>query len=239
MKHVLHDGATDDYLESIAVDPLLREAVYSKIGEYCHECRNRLNSLKLGLYLARQQASPEVIERWAEVDRRYGDLEARLELLHQLCRPMVLSKVQIDLDLLISDRRLAWTQFCEARHVGLRFEPPSHPVVASLDVERLGRALDGLVAWRSSEADAASLVAEVRWWLESDVVHLVWAEAPSTQPSRPVETNRWALAWLIRVVAEHGGQTRISGEPGWKLEIRWPSPGSANLATAALAGATP
>ena len=41
------DDALGGQLLRIARDPDLRQRVYEHLREYCHQCRNRLNSLKL------------------------------------------------------------------------------------------------------------------------------------------------------------------------------------------------
>ena len=43
-------------LMEFARDTTLRQEVYKRLGEYCHQCRNRLNSLKLSLYLVKRQS---------------------------------------------------------------------------------------------------------------------------------------------------------------------------------------
>ncbi len=238
MQQDVQEEGLDAQLEAIARDASLRGEIYGKIGEYCHQCRNRLNSLKLGLYLVKQLAASENIGCWSEVDHHYSELESRLEHLQRLCRPLALSRIRIDLDLLIADRRKSWTQLWVAADRRLRFEIPIRPVVASLDVDRMGQALDGIIAWRARAA-AGGVDTEVRWWIESGDVHLSWAEQHSDHSRESSGEDRWPLAWLIRVVAEHEGQTTVREEDGWTIEICWPSATAPCPETSALVGTSP
>ncbi len=206
----------------IARDPSLRAAVYDRIGEYFHQCRNRLNSLKLSLYLVKRQADGELSDAWSCLDRHYGELEQKVDTVQRLCRPMTLSRVRIGLELLIDDRRSAWTEVWTARHGTLRFVGPPGPVVARLDVDRLGHALDAFVAWRAEQGGEA-LDVTLRWWSESGDVRLSWEESPGAADPDPAEDSRWSLPWLIRVIAEHGGETEVRDGEGWRLALRWPA----------------
>ena len=197
---MLHEPLTndiDEHLDAIARDPTLRGALYGQIGEYFHQCRNRLNSLKLSLYLIKRQADCDLVGPWSEAARQYDELERRMEHLQRLCRPLTLSRVRIGLDLLLNDRQAGWSALWASRHELLRIEPPPSPVVASFDVDRLGHALDRFVAWRAGQG-AGSSVACLRWWARSGEVHLSWVESAAAVRFDPANDCEGALPWLIR-----------------------------------------
>ena len=77
----MHPGKTDlefaEQLLRIAEDPDLRWTIYERLGEYCHRCRNQLNSLKLSIYLARKQSPASRPCLWTEIERDYQVLEQR------------------------------------------------------------------------------------------------------------------------------------------------------------------
>lgn len=136
-------GTTDtvlgDLLLLVARDSGLRLEVYEHLREYCHQCRNRLNSLKLSLYLAMRQSSLPTSDPWAEIEQHYRDLESRVEQVQFLCRPLVLTRTTLGLDLLIADRREKWTRQMAEQGRGLELIPPKDRAVASFDVDTLGR----------------------------------------------------------------------------------------------------
>lgn len=224
-------ATTDDVLGGqllrIARDCELRQQVYEHLREYCHQCRNRLNSLKLSLYLAMKQSPSQPADYWVEIERCYRDLENRVEQVQYLCRPLVLSRVTLGLDLLMDDRRVEWARLMAEQGRALEFIPPSERAVASFDVDSLGRALDSVVAWRASDRSAGRL-ARLGWRVEDGFVHLSWDEpAMATLPEDDPEPGHppppWILPVLARVALAHGGDYRIADEAGWCLEIAWPT----------------
>ena len=223
-------GTTDDVLGMqlirIARDPDLRGMVYDRLREYCHQCRNRLNSLKLSLYLALKNRPSNGPDPWVDIDRQYQELERRVDRVQALCRPLTLSRVTLGLELLIDDRQEAWSRTMSSGGRELELVAPTERAVASFDVERLGQALDSLVAWRAS-ADSAGSMARLRWWEEAGYAHLAWEEPPEAGPSAggvvSEDTAAWTLPLLVRVVLAHGGDYLVAEACGWRLEISWPS----------------
>ena len=223
-------GTTDDVLGAqllqIARDPDLRRMVYERLGEYCHQCRNRLNSLKLSLYLAMRNSSPNAPNLWGDINRHYQELERRVDRVQTLCRPLTLSRVTLGLDLLIDDRREAWGLAFSSKGRDLDFVAPAERATASFDVERLGQALDALVTWRTSDPSAAGR-AKLRWWVEAGYAHVTWEESgtivEATRRTAKVCEATWALPLIARVAMAHGGDFSLSEEKGWRLEISWPS----------------
>ena len=217
-----------DQLLRIAHDPDLRQAVYGRLGEYCHQCRNRLNSLKLSIYLAMKQAPASTLDFWEEINGHYQALESRVEQVQWLCRPISLSRVSLGLDLLIDDRRPAWASSMESKGRGLEVIPPADRAIANFDVEQLGRAIDAVVDWRAAEPGSNG-PPELRYWVEAGVAHITWAE-PGTPASPGLgscphehRASTWALPLVARVILAHGGDYRIETDRGWRLEISWPS----------------
>lgn len=222
----MSDHALADQLVRIARDPELRRLVYERLGDYCHQCRNRLNSLKLSLYLAMKQSSIVPPSHWNTIDLHYQELERRVDRVQMLCRPLELSRVTLSLELLFDDRRDSWMRLMSSRGRNLEFVRPSEKSIASFDVERLGQALDSLVKWRAGDT-SASRSATLRWWVDSGYVHLIWEE-PLARPFRQAESNcdeeaTWTLPLLARVAIAHGGEYRLQEEHGWRLEVSWPT----------------
>ncbi len=224
--HLGDDGGLGGQLLAIARDAGLRRAVYGRLGEYCHQCRNRLNSLKLSLYLARRGATEVRSGGWDELDARYQELEKLVERVQIICRPMALSRVTLSLDLLIDDRRAEWTRLLHGSGGDLVFLPPAEATVASFDVDRLGSALDALVAWRAG-GGAAGKTARLRWWAEAGHSHLLWEEDGRNQGEDAdppaVEDRSWTLPFVARVIEAHGGDFRLKVGHAWRLDLSWPA----------------
>jgi len=214
-----------DYLLQIARDADLRLQVYEQLREYCHQCRNRLNSLKLGIYLAIRQAPSPTPESWFEIERDYQVLESRVELVQLLCRPLVLSRVTLGFDLLIEDRRDSWSQLMKRQGRDLEFLPPQDRAVVSFDVQILGRVFDSLVSWRAS-MPSAGRSARMSWWVENGLAHVIWDESeksPASDETSPGSACAWTLPLLARVALAHGGDYQIETDQGWHLEVVWPA----------------
>src|SRR5437660_1654591 len=112
-------GATEliwtDVLVRMAQDPAQVAWLHGIIGPYCHQSRNLLNGLKIGLYIARRKDDDPVTgvcprhgSHWDELDRAYRAVEERLDRLQSLCRPLELAPVRLPLSLLMEERRGRW-----------------------------------------------------------------------------------------------------------------------------------
>jgi len=220
------DARLADQLLAIARNPILRHSVYERLGEYCHQCRNRLNSLKLSLYLARRGAVEGYAGTWDALDGHYLELELLIERVQVICRPMVLSRITVGLDLLIEDRRQEWTSILAGRGGDLSFIAPTDRALASLDIDRMILGLDALARWRSV-AVAPGTTTRIRWWVDAGWAHLAWEEDPPrarfTLGTDPSPDRTWTLSLLARVAAEHDGELRLNDRLGWRLELTWPS----------------
>ncbi len=214
-------------LMMLARDPEIRQTVHDQIGEYCHQGRNLLNSLKLGLYLANRQAAGRNPNIWNDLNGHYTNLERMFERFQLMCRPMNLSKVRIDLELLIGDRLDHWSRLMANAGGRLDCSLAKGPAVAAFDPARLGSAFDGLVGWRAT-GDAVGSVARLGWGVEDGHAYLSWDEAvrsPSSNlsSSGPTHLDAWPLPILARVIHAHGGDLRIATGEGWRLHLSWPA----------------
>jgi nitrogen-specific signal transduction histidine kinase len=215
-----------DQLLWIAQDPDLRRSIYERLGGYCHQCRNRLNSLKLSLYLAMKQSLDTGEAYWAAIENEYQDLERSVDRIQVFCKPPTSSRVTLDLELLFENRRDAWTRVFMKEARTLEYDPPASPAIASFDVDQIGQALDSLVEWRAGEATSRG-PARLRWWLEAGNAHVVWEESRAKMshsgavPAHDGAT--WSLPLLTRVVKAHGGDLSVTAKNGWKVELSWPS----------------
>jgi len=213
-------------LMAIAQDPVLRHDLDQILGDYCHQCRNRLNSLKLSIYLVKRQSLGKIPEAWRSLESDYQTLEAQFERIQTICRPICLSLVTIGLNLLFEDRHESWSKIMAECGRELEIHQPDGRSVARFDVHHLGTALDAVVAWRAEQGSRVAKTC-LRWWVEAGQAYVKWIEplAPD-QTDKPISfrpETAWTLPTLTRVVAEHGGDLKIDDRNGWVLTLSWPS----------------
>lgn len=225
------DVAKEPPLWQVVSDDRLLEELYRLCGEFCHEARNRLNSLHLCLYLSRPEETTAEEAHWERLETSYRETVQQIELIQTICRPMRLELMPLSLELLIDDRAEAWSKQWRSRGSRLEFRPPPRLARGLIDPMLLTRALDGLAAWRASSATPETLTT-IQWWEEGGEFALDWIESPANgsvqpelYPARPeVRTNgTLTLALLARVVHEHGGGIDQTDEPSFRVSLRWPS----------------
>ncbi len=216
-------------LMEIAQNPSLRRDLDQILGDFCHQCRNRLNSLKLSIYLAKRQALGPIHEAWRSLESDYYSLEAQLDRFQTICRPMGLSLVSIGLCLLFDDRWESWSKLLANRGSELEFVRPKLRSIARFDVNKLGAALDSMVAWRAEQGTLSRKMI-VRWWVESGQAHILWIEPKvAEQVIRSPDDqlgSAWTLPILTRVLTEHGGSLSVDDREGWALSLSWPASSS-------------
>jgi hypothetical protein len=218
----LADGSLAKQLLEAARDPMLRHSVYLQLGEYCHQCRNRLNSLKLSLFLATKHSTDGLRRDWTTIEREYLELERIVDRVQTIFRPMTLTRVTIALDLFFEDRREEWTRLISAGGGELEWLRPRSRGLASIDVVRMGQALDALVHWRAGECSPDG-VARLRWWVEAGTAHVSWEDSDSSPTSPASDGPTWTLPLIARVVEAHGGEFRLSDDKTWRLDLSWPA----------------
>ena len=215
-----------DGLLRIARDLELRGELGSPLGAFCHQFRNRLNSLKLGIYLAKRQAAGELAQSWETLERDYLAIEDRLDRIQLVCRVAHAIPVGIGLDLLFEDRSPSWTEALQRGGAHLTLTPPTSGCPTRVDIERIGSALDDLVLWRSA-ARSGHREVRVEWDHTADRTTIRWSE--SLLASEPVAADRaepwrtWTLPILARLMADHRGTLTVSEGPTWELTLQWPA----------------
>ena len=210
-------GGLAGCLWGVANSPPQTAALYRLLGDYCHAARNRLNSLKLELYMARRAGCD-----LGGLEGRYMEVEMMLEQLQAICRPIRLMPIHAALGTMVNERRSAWESVWGGnRGARLRVEPPPGAAVSAVfDPIRLGQGLDGLVAWRGQSA-RAGISATIRWRDEGRHVVWEWQEPPGEPPAIPTAAAM-AVPMLAKVVVAHGGTLAIDVEYGFHLRLHLP-----------------
>src|SRR4051794_23741478 len=149
-------------LVGVATHPARIKGLHHILSEFCHLFRNKLNCMRLSLYLAKRHASPEMVARWAELEARYREVEHFLEQLQLICRPMPLKPIALDLGRFLEEHRAIWERWLSVGHRRLALVPPISESVCSFDPNRMAQALDALMTWRAGEGKPGSVV-RISW----------------------------------------------------------------------------
>jgi hypothetical protein len=218
-------------LDRFLADPGRIGALHAILGPFCHQSRNVLNCLKMSLYLSRRDEARGPSRPWAEVERRYGEVEQLYDRLQTICRPLTLACVRMPLGLLLEDRRAAWTACFAAHERKLELIGPSDPDAGDYDPNSLGQALDALVTWRAGEGEPGD-AACLRWWTQGGHFHLEWTESEAHQAGverrgtgvarRSDPTDPLVLPLLGRVILAHGGEIELVRPSGRHVRLSWP-----------------
>lgn len=188
------------------------------IGDFCHLLRNRLNSLQMGLYIARRGTIPADREVWDELDRHYREAERVLDLFQTICRPIPLTPIPIDLEMVLKEFHSRWATRFEERGARIEIIIDDSDGPSRLDPSRLVKGLDSLASWRIEDAGRGvrlTLVGRVR----QGTSRVEWIERGS---KRIDGAGGLPLATLASVAAAHGGTLKREDRDGWRVLVQWP-----------------
>ena len=221
---VVVDDLTGHFLR-VATDEGRGTELAQTLRVFFHDARNKLNSLKIGLYLARRGAAATG-PIWEELDQSYRGLEQLVDRLQTICRPTELSPTSGDLGNWLEDRRPCWAAKLGAAGRRLDCAPPTLPARGSFDPMRLIQGLDALVSWRADEGARGEPVF-LSWGRAGDRFHVEWSEA-GPRPDEPLEGRvgrsvSMALPLLAHIMTAHGGSLSVTRRGGLVVRIEWPA----------------
>jgi hypothetical protein len=225
MREVAHVEGLGGALLAIAADTPRVERLYQVLERYCHRLRNRLNCLKMSLYLAKRMETGDGLADWTELEARYRTLEQLMEEFQVFYGSMSLQPIRAPLGMFLDEHRQSWVQWLGARGRKLELLAPATPAIGEFDPSRLGQCLDALVAWRA-EVGPPEIPVRVRWWAGEGRLHLLWEEPGARlQEEAGARDDRrasLALPMVARVVAAHRGTLDISLRDAVSLCLSWP-----------------
>lgn len=218
------DGLSSALL-SIAADGDQVALFHRILDRYFHRFRNRLNSMKLSLYLGRRDSLGSEVGLWSELEGRYQTIERFLDQIQNYCRPFELTPIEAPLDLFLEERRQAWEHRHSSRGLEFDLNPPEQPAFGQFDPSRLAQGLDALAAWRVESLPVGTSI-RLQWAERDGWLHLHWEE-PQVRNScskecagdSPIDL---ALPILARIVQAHGGTLDVSLQSGFALTLKWP-----------------
>jgi hypothetical protein len=218
------DDLTDHFLK-VATDGGRGSELSDTLREFFHDARNRLNSLKIGLYVARRDARREQGAVWEELDLSYRGLERLVDRIQTICRPVELAPIHSDLGHWLDERRAFWSSRFGERRGRIEWAPPTTPAVGWFDPMRLIQALDALVCWRAGEGGRDD-PARLAWRAGASQFHVEWSE-PQRRVDEPLEGREgravsMTLPLLARIIAAHAGSMEVSTRGGLVIRLTWP-----------------
>lgn len=211
-------------LLDMAADANRVARLHGSLGEFCHMIRNRLNSLKLSLYLARRASHDLAADEWRAIDRDYQAIEQFLEQFQSICRPIRLNPIQLDVGIFLREKSQRWRGWLEDQGRTLELMGPEGPVRGIFDPSQIGIALDALMSWRSRESDPDA-VTRLTWLPTGDDLTLMWAEVGRGGVRKPsADDGRLSLALplVARILNAHGGVLDVGRGDAFLLRLRWP-----------------
>jgi len=211
-------------LVDVASDPGRVAVLHRILGEFCHQFRNKLNSLKLSLYLAKRCHGSREARIWTDLEEKYRDVEQFMDQFQLICRPMALAPVRLSLEMFVQDRRRFWESCISVHGRRLELLPPPEPTIGWFDPCRLAQGMDALVAWRAQAGEAGSPI-RIRWWAQDDLICLEWDEPIDLHAddfAGSSQEQSLALPMLARIMSVHHGQLSLTLEEHWTLLLRWP-----------------
>jgi hypothetical protein len=213
-------------LMAIAADPGRTDELYGVLGEFCHGIRDRLNALKISLYVVNQSVSAEQGRCWQEVHEQYLGVEQFVDHFQTVFRPMSLNLMSVSLGRLLEENRDAWEGLIRSRGAKVFWSRPKTDPAGTFDPMRLIDALDRFVQSRVAELLPGTLV-HVSWFSEDGQFRFSWEErnppvAADQPPREECRNSMMALPMLARVMALHGGAVTARSCNGCSIELRWP-----------------
>jgi hypothetical protein len=216
-------------LMAVAADPNRTDELYEVLGEFCHGVRDRLNALKISLYVANQSLGPEFERSWQEIHDQYLVVEHFVDQFQTVFRPMSLNLMSVSLGRLIDENRDHWERLVHNKGANLFWSRPKADPEGRFDPMRLTDALERFVSGRTEEMLAGTMV-HVSWTAEGDRFRFSWDEkTPAVSRTHAsglladgYRLGNLVLPMLARVMALHGGVASIRSGDEFGMELRWP-----------------
>ena len=206
-------------LSAISADAGRVGDLHDCFGELCHALRNRLQTLNLGLYMARRTGSIPA-EACLRVEGHYQRFERLVDQLQWTCRPAEVQAVCLPLGMLVEERRGVWDERFAARDCRVVVVEAVDEDAGWFDPSRLGLALDALSLWRAEVLTPGSIV-EIGWRVRRGLFEFDWAEFGEPVESGMRGAQSLALAMLGRAMADHRGSLCISEDSDFSVSLRW------------------
>ncbi|WP_169976980.1 sensor histidine kinase [Tautonia rosea] len=190
------------------------------LDRYSHRLRNRLNSMKLSLYLARRLSGNPSGPEWVRADSAYRSMEAMIEQVQLFCNPLQPSPAEGDLNHWIEQRVPDWHRLLAERSLRLETSGPGATLPSRFDWNRLAQGLDALISFWSSQGPPEGTI-RLSWQRLPGQFHIRF-ESESSLIRTQGDAENLALPVLARVLRAHQGRLDIAPDAS-AIELTWPA----------------
>jgi signal transduction histidine kinase len=190
------------------------------LDRYCHRLRNRLNSMKLSLYLARRLSGNPSGPEWGRADSAYRSMEAMIEQVQLFCNPLQPSLAEGDLNLWIEQRAPEWRRMLSSRCLRLETHGPDESLPTWFDWNRLAQGLDALITFWASQGPPDGTI-RLSWQRDPDRFRVRFEGEASLIRAHGDEESL-ALPVLARVLRAHQGTLAIAADSR-AIDLSWPT----------------
>ena len=192
------------------------------LDHYCHRLRNRLNSLKLSLYLSRRLAEGRCTDQIDRADAAYRQIAAVVDHLQAICAPVALAVSGGSMNEWVGSQGANWHAILATRGILLDIEDSHEAIFACCDRARLGQGIEVLVREWAEHGRPGSEI-RMSWGRRFDRCYLRFEGGAWLLPCRG-ESDRLAFAIAGRVLAVHRGVLAIEDDPeSTTVDLSWPA----------------
>jgi hypothetical protein len=221
------DGLSNAMLSIVSEEDQIA-LLHHHLDRYCHRFRNRLNSLKLCLFMGKKSLGESEFDKgqWQELETLYQVLENLMEQFQQYCRPSEVHPMEVSLRSFVQELRGTWSHRLSNREIQVEFHSTDCRSKCQLDLARMTLGLDALANWRGSVLPPGSTIV-LNCWEDQGSFWLSWEESeplPSARDDSDDEVAaNIALPVLARILHAHGGTLEVTHQEPFRLLLRWPN----------------
>jgi hypothetical protein len=224
LQGIVVDELTEQFL-GVATNQVRGRELHEVLRTFFHDARNRLNSLKFGLYLARRTEGGVHRGLWTELEQTYQDLERLVVRLQAVLQDSEIAPISACLGPWLEERRSLWTSWLSATGRSLDWMPPDSSASGCFDPMRLIQGLDALVSWRSREGTIGE-TCRLSWGADATHFRIEWTEEDSPVPE-PLEGREgrsvsMVLPLLAHIMTAHRGSLFVMKRDGLVVRLSWP-----------------
>ncbi len=200
--------------------------IHPLLDRYCHRVRNRLNSLKLSLYLTRKLSGVALESLWPRTELCYQSMERLVEQLQWLTGPLQPVLLETNLRDWLTAQTSTWSALLHASKIGVELTLPDPEVTLKVDTFLVEKGMNMLVrSWGMFGPAGGTIRVSVKQ--NCQVVTLVLncegADPKDWFRRSKEQAETLELPILARILEVHGGHLGFRHGPSFSLSFPTPS----------------